>query len=80
MKRGCNNMFKYQQYYEISTDDIATALSNELKNHGVTISPEEYKEIEESIFHLKCCAYNEYNPDYFRTLYNVLRAFTDNRG
>lgn len=68
------NLNSYDHFTVAYSDDIAAKLKDILSGVGVDLTDEERKELEESIFHLKCCADNEYNSDHFRTFYNVLSA------
>lgn len=55
-----------------SARDIAEELAR------LADAPEEaIQELDEAIFHIETYAQNEYNPDYFRILLNVLQTIAD---
>lgn len=69
-----DNLRAYDPYNLAYSDDIAEKLKDILSGVDVDLTDKERKELEESIFYLKCCADNHYNSDHFRTFYNVLSA------
>lgn len=57
-------------------DEIAENLYNAITDMDWMDYEEEkervIKELTEALYYLKACAKNEYNADYFRTLYRIL--------
>ena len=70
------NLTAYDHFSVAYSDDIAEKLKEILSGVGVNLTDKERKELEESIFYLKCCADNHYNSEHFRTFYTVLSAIT----
>lgn len=69
-----DNLRSYDPFNLAYSDDIAEKLHDILSGVGVDLTEKERKELEESIFYLKCCADNSYNSNHFRTFYKVLSA------
>ena len=53
------------------TDDIARSLFV-VAGQEVPEDSEQFKQVEEGLFWLKCAAQNEYDADYFRALFGLL--------
>lgn len=62
-------------------DEIAGVLVKMIQEHD-EISDIELieKELVDGIYHIRTCAENSYNYDYFRILYTVLAKITENYG
>lgn len=67
-------MINMENYYD--SEEIATVLCR-LSTGNDIVDVDVMKDVEESIFHLKTIASNEYNSDYYRTFWNVLQKITD---
>lgn len=59
--------------YDVSTEEIAAELCSICKKNGHMMSEETQEEVERGLFWLKCAAENEYNADYFRSLFDALK-------
>jgi len=62
----------YHNHYYDSPSSIAEALQK------IAEAPEEARDgLTDALYFLQAAAQNEYNPDYFRILYNVLQIITE---
>ena len=57
--------------------DIAYSLNLLVKNTSVDYPEDIESDLQEALYQLKTIAENEYNCDYWRTLYKVLSAIVD---
>jgi hypothetical protein len=60
-----------------SIEEVATILYNNAMDMDYMdyedTKEEDLNDLQEALYYLKACAQNEYNSDYFRTLWNILQ-------
>ena len=67
-------------YEELGTEDITRALL-ELTDTEYNAAEDDklFWDTESAIYHIRTLAQNEYNHDYFRVLYNILKLLPENK-
>lgn len=65
-----NEYYNKPDLYGVDTNDIARMIADRTDKSL-------FKELEECLYHIKACAQNEFNSDYWRVFYNALCKITE---